>query len=131
MTKKIELRKASDVLVAQLQDPEVRAEWDRTAVSRAVALRVTAYRAEHGLSQAELGRLLEMAQPAIARLESGEHVPTIDTLVRLSDALGIEFSLNIVPPLKDAAFICAETDHAKFVRRGATSHGGRVLLAAS
>lgn len=130
MTKKIQLRKASDVLADQLQNAEVRAEWDRTAPARAVALCVVAYRADHGLSQTEIGRLLDMAQPAIARIESGEHVPTIATLVRLSDALGIEFSLNIVPPTKQASFVCDETEHARVVQRATTRHGGHLLLAA-
>jgi transcriptional regulator with XRE-family HTH domain len=37
-----------------------------------------------------LAKRLQMTQPAIARLESGEHNPTFPTLLRLSDALGIE-----------------------------------------
>ncbi|MGA7671294.1 MAG: helix-turn-helix transcriptional regulator [Nitrolancea sp.] len=127
---KIQLRKATDVLADQLESPDVRAEWDRTAPARAVAHRVLAYRVEHGLSQTALGKLLGMPQPAIARIESGEHVPTIDTLVRLSDGLGIEFSLNIVPPSKEAALISDEVQRAPVVEEAATIHGGRLLLAA-
>lgn len=48
-------------------------EWERTALARAVAARVIAYRAEHGLSQTALAGRLGMTQPALARLESGEH----------------------------------------------------------
>jgi DNA-binding XRE family transcriptional regulator len=81
---------ADEVLTAQLGDPEFRADWERTAPARAVALRLIAYRIDHALSQTQLGRLLGMAQPAIARLESGEHTPNFETLLRIVEALDQE-----------------------------------------
>ena len=46
--------KANDELIAeQLRtDPEFRAEWERTALARAVAVAIVRYRAEHDLSSA-------------------------------------------------------------------------------
>jgi ribosome-binding protein aMBF1 (putative translation factor) len=89
---------ADEVLARNLKDdPAFRAEWERTAVARAVATRLVAYRAEHGLSQAALARKLGMSQPAIARLELGEHEPTIATLARLSRGLGINIRIEIGP----------------------------------
>ncbi|MBV8162296.1 MAG: helix-turn-helix transcriptional regulator, partial [Acidimicrobiia bacterium] len=38
-----------------------------------------------------------MRQPHIARLEAGEHEPSLTTLARLSRALGIEFHIDITP----------------------------------
>jgi ribosome-binding protein aMBF1 (putative translation factor) len=90
-----EMPTADDVLAERLQDPEFRREWERTAIARAVALKVVTYRAEHGLSQSALGRMLDMPQPAIARLESGEHEPTFATLAKLSRVLGIVFHIDI------------------------------------
>jgi len=78
-------------------DPEYRREWERTALARAVAVKVIAYRVEHGLSQTALAGRLKMTQPAVARLESGEHNPTFPTLLRLSGALGIELAIDISP----------------------------------
>jgi transcriptional regulator with XRE-family HTH domain len=49
------------------------------------------------MSQAELARRLGMRQPHIARLESGEHEPSLSTLARLSSALGLDFSIDIKP----------------------------------
>ncbi len=92
-----ELKTAEEVLAEDLNDPEFRQEWDRTAPARAVATQLVAYRAEHGLTQSELARRLGMKQPAIARLESGEHTPTLVTLARLSRGLGIEFHIDITP----------------------------------
>jgi ribosome-binding protein aMBF1 (putative translation factor) len=87
-----------EVLAAHLDaDPEYRRERERTALARAVAVKVIAYRAEHGLSQTALARRLGMSQPAVARLESSEHSPTFPTLLRLSRALEIELAIDIRP----------------------------------
>jgi transcriptional regulator with XRE-family HTH domain len=86
-----------EVLAEDVQDPEFRAEWDRTTVARAVANRVVAYRAEHGLTQTQLAKVLGMTQSAIARLELGEHEPNLTTLARLSRGLGIDFHIDITP----------------------------------
>ncbi|MGA9314371.1 MAG: helix-turn-helix transcriptional regulator [Solirubrobacteraceae bacterium] len=87
-----------DVLAGHLNaDPEYRREWERMALARAVAVKVIAYRAENGLSQTALGKRLGMSQPAVARLESGEHNPTFPTLLRLSDTLDIELAIDIAP----------------------------------
>lgn len=88
---------ADDVLAGHLEDPEFRREWERTTLARAVAIQVTAYRAEHKLSQTALGRMVDMTQPAIARLEIGEHEPTFAMLSRLSRGLGINFHIDITP----------------------------------
>lgn len=71
-----ELKTHDDVVREQLADPEFHREWDRTALARTVAERIVAYRAEHELTQTGLARLLKMQQPAVARLESGEHTPS-------------------------------------------------------
>lgn len=87
-----------EVLAEHLDaDPAYRREWERTALARAVAVKVIAYRAEHSLSQTALAKRLQMSQPAIARLESGEHNPSFPMLLRLSDALGIELAIDIAP----------------------------------
>jgi transcriptional regulator with XRE-family HTH domain len=38
-----------------------------------------------------------MRQPAIARLEAGDHEPSVATLARLANKLGITFHLNLTP----------------------------------
>ena len=79
------------------QDPEFRAYWARTALARAVAHAVIRYRVEHKLSQAGLAERLGTRQSAVARLEAGEHTPTLETLLRLSAALGIEILMHVAP----------------------------------
>jgi transcriptional regulator with XRE-family HTH domain len=85
------------VLEEELRDPEFRAIWERLAPARAVANRVVGYRIDHGLTQTALARKLGMSQPAVARLEDGEHLPSIETLVRLAERLGMSFQVEIRP----------------------------------
>jgi DNA-binding XRE family transcriptional regulator len=105
MPKLSDLRNARHVRAEDLRDPEIRAEYERTALAHAVAMRVLKYRTDHGLSQSALGRELGMAQPAIARLEAGSHEPSLATLARLArpQPLGCERphdkpSLTVQPP---------------------------------
>lgn len=92
--------------IAELsEDPEFRAEWERTAPARAVAHRLIAYRAEHSLSQSALARKLGMSQPAVARMELGEHLPTLTTLARVARALDIEIAIAVLPPGRESALL--------------------------
>ena len=52
--------------------------------SGTVATRLVEYRDGHNLTQTALAEQLEMKQPAIARLKSGEHNPSLDTLLRIA-----------------------------------------------
>lgn len=92
-----DLTRADEVKTEALNNPAVRAEWDRTAVAREVASRVVRYRVERGLSQAELGAKLGVSQPYVARLESGDQSPTLTTLARLAQRLGLEFHIDVTP----------------------------------
>jgi transcriptional regulator with XRE-family HTH domain len=92
-----DMKTSEQALAEELRDPEFQREWDRTAVARAVALKVLTYRTDHELSQRALAKKLDMTQPQLARLEAGEHNPTIDTLARLAQTLDIEFAIDIHP----------------------------------
>jgi transcriptional regulator with XRE-family HTH domain len=92
-----ELKTNDEILQEELQDPEFRAEWERTALARAVALAVVRYRGDRGLSQRNLAERLGMKQPQVARLELGEVNPSMETLMRVSAQLGIEFTIDVRP----------------------------------
>lgn len=87
-----DLTASEEVLAEHLRDPDFRREWERTVVARAVAVKVIAYRAQHGLSQRAL---VQRSQPQVARLEAGEHNPTMKTLTRLAPTLDVEFAMDI------------------------------------
>lgn len=97
MVKLSDLRTAEEIHQRDLADPTYRAEYERTRFAHEIALRVLAYRSEHGLTQTAFGRLVGMRQPHVARLESGEHEPSLSTLVRLTAALGEDFTVDISP----------------------------------
>lgn len=97
LTKLSEMQTNEEAIAEELRDPAFRAEWERTALARAVAVEVVRYRAEHGLSQRRLAERLGMKQPQLARLEGGDVNPSIDTLMRLSKVLGMEFRIDIHP----------------------------------
>src|SRR5260370_25227130 len=108
--------KANEELIAeQLRgDSELRRQWERTALARAVAVAIVSYRAEYDLSQRDLAQRLGMKQPQVARLELGEVNPSMDTLMRISSRLGIEFTIDIRragPPAPNPSH-GAKTGHA-------------------
>ncbi|HET9059760.1 MAG TPA: helix-turn-helix transcriptional regulator [Acidimicrobiales bacterium] len=80
-----------------MADPTYRAEHERTRFANEVALRVVQYRTDRGLSQSAFGRLVGMRQPHVARLEPGDHEPSLSTLARLSAAMGVDFTLTVTP----------------------------------
>ena len=93
-----DMKTNTDLIAEELQnDPEFRAEWERTAVARAVAVALVRYRAEQDLSQRDLAATLGMKQPQVARLEAGDVNPTIDTLMRIASKLSIEFIIDVRP----------------------------------
>lgn len=91
-----------EVLARELEDPEFREEWERTALARWIAIEVAHYRATHELSQRELADQLGMSQSQVARIETGEHNPSVDTLARLATGLDLELLIDIRPQGKDA-----------------------------
>jgi len=66
-------------------------------VARQLAEVVSAFRAERGLTQEQLGRMLLLHQSQIARIEAGQHTPAIETLVRIAHHLGLTFAVQITP----------------------------------
>jgi UDP-N-acetylglucosamine 1-carboxyvinyltransferase len=62
------------------------------AVRRGLGLRVRELRRSLGLTQEELAEVLGMLTPNFARIEQGRQNVTLDTLVRLANALGVRVS---------------------------------------
>lgn len=62
-----------------------------------IAAQIADRRIELRLSQAELAALCDTTQSAIARLESGERPPRIDTLQRIAGALDCELAVELRP----------------------------------
>ena len=54
-----------------------------------VGANIVSLRKQRCLSQSALASAAGMAAPNLSRLESGRHVPTLDILLRISEALGV------------------------------------------
>lgn len=57
--------------------------------------RVRQVRENSGLTQAELAARIGSTQPALARLEAGGVMPSLDTLHRIAEALGLELVVDL------------------------------------
>lgn len=114
------------VHAAPTGDSEFAEEWARLAVARLVAVELIRYRSQHGLSQRALAAELAVSQPRIVELESGEKSPTLDTLVKIAAAIGVEFVIDIVPVGMTPRLV------GKGIRDGrAQSYGGASVLVAA
>jgi transcriptional regulator with XRE-family HTH domain len=126
------MRSVDEVHQERLEgDPAVRAAWARTAFARAVANRVLGYRIEHGLTQSALAKRLGMRQPAISRLELGKHSPSVDTLLRLSGILGMEFLLHVLPTSASAHWPEPEPDAATILESVESATSASSVVAAA
>lgn len=124
------LRTHDSILAKDLKsDREFRTAWKKSAVARAVALRVLQYRTVQGITQTKLATQLGMKQSAVARLELGEVTPSFDTLLRLAERLDIELLIDINPGHRRSKLISAiaERDGVKT----STREGSSVLVAAT
>lgn len=115
-----------EVVDRQRQDPEFRRLWDRAAIARAVANAVVAYRTSHGWSQRALAQHLGWKPSQVARLELGEHNPSLETLMHLSNRLGLQFTVEVSPVGKGRL----KPRKQRSVERVENADGTRVLVLA-
>jgi transcriptional regulator with XRE-family HTH domain len=126
-----DLKTSDELLAEQLaNDPAFRAEWERTALARGVAVALVRYRAERGLAQKDLADRLGMTQPQVARLEAGDVNPRIDTLMRLASELDIEFTIDVRPARSKSRLVTkrAQNEHAV---GGVSTERAELLVAAA
>ena len=78
----------------KLSDPAFAEEYERLALSSAIAAAVIRLRIERDLTQAELAKLVGTRQSAISRVESGRHMPSLAFIARIGHALGAEVEIG-------------------------------------
>jgi DNA-binding XRE family transcriptional regulator len=79
---------AEDIRRHEKADPEYRKVRAHFARAEAVARLLVQFRMKHNLTQEQLAELMGTSTPAISRLESGTHMPSLTTLSRLAEAAG-------------------------------------------
>lgn len=84
-------------LEKQLEDPEFRKEWESLEPEYAIMQALIDARAEAGITQTELSRRTGIAQTDISKLERGNGNPSLKTLKRLAEGLGMTLELKFKP----------------------------------
>jgi len=78
-----------------LANPEVQREYDALAPEFEFSAELLRARLRAGLSQAELAARMNTSQSTIARLESGQTLPSTKTLLRFAEATGSKIQLRL------------------------------------
>jgi DNA-binding XRE family transcriptional regulator len=85
-----------ELLKKQLRNQRFKKAYDDLEAEYALASQVIRFRIEQNLTQAELARRVGTSQPAIARLESGNHTNvTLSFLFRVARALELKPELRL------------------------------------
>jgi|GEM_PF-2106376 Helix-turn-helix. len=69
-------------------------EEARLATYRSIAATVIHGRGARGWTQRRLAEEIGTTHTVVSRIESGRHAVSVDTLLRLSDALGVTFNIG-------------------------------------
>jgi ribosome-binding protein aMBF1 (putative translation factor) len=78
-----------------LDNPKVKAEYEALAPEFEISAELIRARLRAGLSQAELAARMGTSQSTIARLESGQTLPSTKTLLRYAEATGSKFHVRL------------------------------------
>ena len=85
-----------------LADPQVQQAYSDLEPRFAVVRQLIEMREKHGWSQRDLAERAGMKQPQLARLETGQVEPRLDTLQRLAKAMGRRLTIRFEDDLQTA-----------------------------
>ena len=86
-----------DFLQEQLKDPELRKEYEALQPERAIIQAIIDARRDSGLTQKELSKRTGIAQGDISKLENGNANPSLLTLKRLAEGMGMLLRIEFLP----------------------------------
>lgn len=91
------MSKFSEYKERKLQDPEFRKEYDALESEFDIIQAMIDARKQSGLTQKELAERTGINQADISKLENGTANPSIRTLRRLADGMGMKIKLVFEP----------------------------------
>lgn len=91
------MTKFDDFLKEQLQDPELKAEYDALEPEFSIMQAMIDARKSSGLTQKQLSEKTGIAQADISKLESGSANPSLRTLQRLAAGMGMRIKIEFQP----------------------------------
>ena len=86
--------KFDDFLLEQLNDPELRKEYEALQPEHAIIQAIIDARKASGLTQKELSEITGIAQGDISKLENGNANPSVRTLQRLAAGMGMKLKIE-------------------------------------
>ena len=81
----------------RMKDPEFKKEWDALEPEYQIIRVMLNSRAEKSLTQQQLSKITGIPQADISRLENGNANPSLRTLQRLAEGMGMKLKLEFVP----------------------------------
>jgi len=91
------MRTFEAALAEMLKDPEFKKEYDALEPEFAIIQAIIDARKDSGLTQKQLSEKTGIAQTDISRLENGNANPSLRTLKRLADGMGMSLKLEFTP----------------------------------
>lgn len=85
-----------ETLNEQLKDPEFKKEWDALEPEYQIIKAMLEAREEQGVTQKQLANITGIPQADISRLENGNANPSLKTLKRLAEGMGMKLKLEFV-----------------------------------
>ena len=85
-----------DFLHEQLKDPEIKKEWEALQPEMAIIQAIIDARHAAGLTQKELSLRTGIAQGDISKLENGNANPSLRTLQRLAEGMGMLLKVEFI-----------------------------------
>lgn len=90
------MTKFNDFLKEQLEDPEIKAEYDALEPEFQIIQAMIDARKLKGITQKELSERTGIAQSDISKLENGNANPSLRTLQRLASGMGCKLKLEFI-----------------------------------
>ena len=88
-------------VLKKMQDPEFRKEYDALEPEFSIIQAMIDARKNTGITQKELSERTGIAQGDISKLETGNANPSLRTLQRLANGLGMAVKVEFVPIAKN------------------------------
>ena len=86
-----------ETLNGQLKNPEFKNEWDALEPEYQIIKAMLDARNEKAMTQKQLADITGIPQADISRIENGNANPSLRTLQRLADGMGMRLKLEFVP----------------------------------
>ncbi len=91
----------NDFLENRLKDPNFKKEYDALEPEFSIIQAIIDARKNSGMTQKELAEKTGINQADISRLENGSSNPSLKTLQRLAEGMGMTLKIEFVPSMSN------------------------------